>query len=228
MPEIFKVPKIHLALPLKYWNKIQWKINCSRFSQMFDLYQPVTLLCSQIACGYKRSIARQRLRFLFEQILYILYLFDIILLKKNIFASLMTCSFWRPCSIFHGVPTNAISCINSTREQCFNRGIKIWQKMTLRIYSRCNCRFDIKSKWDLFLSTGIFVFLGTLLLADGAIRASRILHTQLLSNILRAPMLFFDTTPSGRVVNRFAKVSLKMTIWSKKNALPSTFLFHLI
>ncbi|TSP25420.1 Canalicular multispecific organic anion transporter 1 [Bagarius yarrelli] len=55
------------------------------------------------------------------------------------------------------------------------------------------------------VAQGLLVFLGTLLLADGAIRASRILHSRLLSNILKAPMLFFDTTPSGRVVNRFAK-----------------------
>ncbi|KAI4891884.1 hypothetical protein NFI96_023859, partial [Prochilodus magdalenae] len=52
---------------------------------------------------------------------------------------------------------------------------------------------------------GILVFLGTLFLAEGAIRASRRLHSRLLSNILKVPMLFFDTTPSGRVVNRFAK-----------------------
>lgn len=72
------------------------------------------------------------------------------------------------------------------------------------------------SKCDVFLSTsGFLVFAGTLLLADGAIRASRILHTRLLSNILRAPMLFFDTTPSGRVVNRFAKVSLKLQYGQK-------------
>ncbi|XP_072526196.1 ATP-binding cassette sub-family C member 2-like [Salminus brasiliensis] len=55
------------------------------------------------------------------------------------------------------------------------------------------------------MAQGFLVFVGTLILADGAIHASRTLHTGLLSSILRAPMLFFDTTPSGRVVNRFAK-----------------------
>ncbi|XP_012683657.2 ATP-binding cassette sub-family C member 2 [Clupea harengus] len=55
------------------------------------------------------------------------------------------------------------------------------------------------------VAQGIFIFLGTLLLADGAVSASRILHSRLLANVLRVPMMFFDTTPSGRVVNRFAK-----------------------
>uniref|UniRef100_A0A8U7N2J6 ABC-type glutathione-S-conjugate transporter n=1 Tax=Corvus moneduloides TaxID=1196302 RepID=A0A8U7N2J6_CORMO len=39
----------------------------------------------------------------------------------------------------------------------------------------------------------------------GAMRASRVMHQQLLSNILRVPMSFFDTTPTGRIINRFAK-----------------------
>ncbi|XP_028983418.1 canalicular multispecific organic anion transporter 1 [Betta splendens] len=55
------------------------------------------------------------------------------------------------------------------------------------------------------VAQGLFVFLGTLFMANASVAASRILHSKLLHNILRVPMLFFDTTPIGRVVNRFAK-----------------------
>ncbi|XP_058696895.1 ATP-binding cassette sub-family C member 2 [Poecile atricapillus] len=51
----------------------------------------------------------------------------------------------------------------------------------------------------------IFLLFATMLSVQGTMRASRVMHQQLLSNILRAPMSFFDTTPTGRIVNRFAK-----------------------
>ena len=35
--------------------------------------------------------------------------------------------------------------------------------------------------------------------------ASKRLHDALLGNILRQPMRFFDTTPLGRVINRFSR-----------------------
>ena len=53
------------------------------------------------------------------------------------------------------------------------------------------------------------MFLGTLFMAEGSVSASSILHSRLLHTILRVPMVFFDTTPTGRVVNRFAKVGLE-------------------
>uniref|UniRef100_UPI0037E8D390 ATP-binding cassette sub-family C member 2 n=1 Tax=Semicossyphus pulcher TaxID=241346 RepID=UPI0037E8D390 len=68
------------------------------------------------------------------------------------------------------------------------------------------------------VAQGLFVFLGTLLLANASIDASRILHSRLLNNILRVPMLFFDTTPIGRVVNRFAK-----DIFTVDEAIPQSF-----
>ncbi|NXY69746.1 MRP2 protein, partial [Glareola pratincola] len=55
------------------------------------------------------------------------------------------------------------------------------------------------------VSQALFLLFATILSAQGAMRASRLMHQQLLSNILRVPMSFFDTTPSGRIVNRFAK-----------------------
>lgn len=39
----------------------------------------------------------------------------------------------------------------------------------------------------------------------GGIMASRYLHQSLLYDVLRSPMSFFEKTPSGNLVNRFAK-----------------------
>lgn len=39
----------------------------------------------------------------------------------------------------------------------------------------------------------------------GSLRASRDLYEQLLVSIVRAPIRFFDTTPVGRIINRFSK-----------------------
>ncbi|XP_021060825.1 canalicular multispecific organic anion transporter 1 [Mus pahari] len=51
---------------------------------------------------------------------------------------------------------------------------------------------------------GIFLLISSLWSIYACRDASKTLHGQLLTNILRAPMSFFDTTPTGRIVNRFA------------------------
>ena len=46
---------------------------------------------------------------------------------------------------------------------------------------------------------------GSYFLALGGVFVSTVIHKRLLVNILRLPMSFFDTTPSGRILNRFSK-----------------------
>ncbi|XP_077991202.1 ATP-binding cassette sub-family C member 10-like [Glandiceps talaboti] len=50
----------------------------------------------------------------------------------------------------------------------------------------------------------ICTFCRAFLFAYGGICAARILHKRLLSSILKAPVVFFDVTPIGRIINRFS------------------------
>ncbi|XP_053393099.1 multidrug resistance-associated protein 1-like isoform X5 [Mercenaria mercenaria] len=52
---------------------------------------------------------------------------------------------------------------------------------------------------------GVFLLCGALSLFVGNVRAGRRLHRSILENIVASPMSFFDTTPSGRILNRFGK-----------------------
>nr|XP_019586530.1 PREDICTED: canalicular multispecific organic anion transporter 2 isoform X1 [Rhinolophus sinicus] len=52
---------------------------------------------------------------------------------------------------------------------------------------------------------GLLVVLSAITMAVGSVQAARLLHHTLLHNKMRSPQSFFDTTPSGRILNRFSK-----------------------
>ncbi|KAF9093229.1 hypothetical protein BGX29_010035 [Mortierella sp. GBA35] len=49
------------------------------------------------------------------------------------------------------------------------------------------------------------VFQAIILQVHCGIRSARVLHSDMLHSVLRSPMSFFDTTPMGRILNRFSK-----------------------
>ncbi|KAG0282294.1 Multidrug resistance-associated protein 1, partial [Linnemannia gamsii] len=66
--------------------------------------------------------------------------------------------------------------------------------------------------------TSMFCFAYAMMIWTG-VRATRYLHDRLLNSIMHLPMSFFDTTPLGRIVNRFST-----DIYATDNALPFTFM----
>ncbi|DBA02320.1 TPA: hypothetical protein N0F65_006195 [Lagenidium giganteum] len=63
----------------------------------------------------------------------------------------------------------------------------------------------------------VSLFVRMILLYVGGLRASRIMFSELLTRILRAPISFFDTTPLGRVVNRLSK-----DVYTVDESIPNT------
>ncbi|NWX84061.1 MRP3 protein, partial [Nothoprocta pentlandii] len=55
------------------------------------------------------------------------------------------------------------------------------------------------------LLQGTLVFISSFTLAMGGIKAARTLHAGLLENKFHTPQSFYDTTPTGRIINRFSK-----------------------
>ncbi|XP_073684496.1 ATP-binding cassette sub-family C member 3 isoform X2 [Garra rufa] len=75
---------------------------------------------------------------------------------------------------------------------------------------------------SLGISQGVLVMFSSFTLALGKIQAARKLHQALLDNKFHTPQSFFDTTPIGRIINRFSK-----DIYVIDEVLPSTILMFL-
>ena len=67
----------------------------------------------------------------------------------------------------------------------------------------CNMKLMHCYCWNVVSAVSLLVL--ALTVAFGSMVASRNLHTGLLTQVMRCPMSFFDTTPLGRIVNRFSK-----------------------
>ena len=58
---------------------------------------------------------------------------------------------------------------------------------------------------DMCSVAAVFILIYSINMAACSVRASRVMHFKMLENILRSPMAFFETTPTGRILNRFSQ-----------------------
>ncbi|XP_064629119.1 multidrug resistance-associated protein 1-like isoform X2 [Lineus longissimus] len=94
-----------------------------------------------------------------------------------------------------------------------NIWLATWTNYTSTLNSSATNHSDIQAKNNYYLGMfggigageAVFVVICYFIYACASVRASFSLHSSMLDNILKAPMAFFDTTPVGRIVNRFSR-----------------------
>ncbi|XP_029448719.1 multidrug resistance-associated protein 7-like isoform X2 [Rhinatrema bivittatum] len=80
--------------------------------------------------------------------------------------------------------------------------------ITLVRHSEQNSSSDIHFYLTVYgsiaVANSVFTALRAFLFACGTIRAATVIHNRLLRRVLKATVTFFDTTPMGRIINRFS------------------------
>ncbi|XP_054913516.1 ATP-binding cassette sub-family C member 3 isoform X4 [Poeciliopsis prolifica] len=125
-----------------------------------------------------------------------------------------------------GLVLSVIICLLYGCQSAAAIGANIWlshwtsDSLTNQTKENVNMRVGVYAA--LGIAQGILVMISSFTLAMGNIGAAKKLHANLLNNKLHTPQSFFDTTPIGRIINRFSK-----DIYVIDEALPSTVLMFL-
>ncbi|KAJ0060251.1 hypothetical protein NL108_005832, partial [Boleophthalmus pectinirostris] len=125
-----------------------------------------------------------------------------------------------------GLALSVIICLLYGCQSAAAIGANVWlsdwtnDANTNHTQERVNMRVGVYAA--LGIAQGILVMISSLTLYMGNIGAARRLHLNLVNNKLRTPQSFFDTTPIGRIINRFSK-----DVYVIDEALPATVLMFL-
>ncbi|KAI8900424.1 P-loop containing nucleoside triphosphate hydrolase protein [Globomyces pollinis-pini] len=83
--------------------------------------------------------------------------------------------------------------------------IKIWADAFAKPKETPNLSYYIGMYALIGSSAILALFIRIAVVATGSLTASRSFHSRMVTRILRAPVRFFETTPMGRIINRFTK-----------------------
>lgn len=114
--------------------------------------------------------------------------------------------YFKACSV--------IGIIGVVAFQCFSQGSQVGANLWLKHWSGKNLVDGANNNVWVYLAIYALIgwsgtasaFLQTMTMwVYCGIRSARFLHSSMLESVIKSPMSFFDTTPLGRIINRFSK-----------------------
>ncbi|KAI9475895.1 MAG: multi drug resistance-associated protein MRP [Benjaminiella poitrasii] len=112
----------------------------------------------------------------------------------------------KSCSVYGVISVFIFLVLSQVAQVGTNIWLKYWSSSNQDSGSNNRVWFYLTIYAIIGWSSTIFAMLQTLIVwVFCAIRSARVLHSEMLETIVRSPMAFFDTTPLGRILNRFSK-----------------------
>ncbi|CAG7834454.1 unnamed protein product, partial [Allacma fusca] len=86
-----------------------------------------------------------------------------------------------------------------------NYWLSVWSEKEVINGTQVDQGYNIEVYAALGVSQTVMYVLAITLMCLAILNSATVFHSKMLKRVLKAPMSFFDTTPSGRILNRFAK-----------------------
>lgn len=117
----------------------------------------------------------------------------------------MYVEYFRTIGLAFILPIVFLYAFQQAASLAYNYWLSMWADEPVVNGTQINTDMKLGVYGALGFAQGIGIFGTTVAISLGGIIASRHLHMDLLNNVLHSPMFFFESTPSGNLLNRFAK-----------------------
>ena len=112
--------------------------------------------------------------------------------------------YFRRCGIFFILISFMTTIVQNMCEVGDNYFLNIWSSQNATQIEEPSNKYRFLTIYiSVIFVNALFVGLSQVIYRLGTIRAGAQLHKEMLSSIMRTPLQFFDTTPLGRIINRF-------------------------
>uniref|UniRef100_A0AAZ3RUT3 ABC-type glutathione-S-conjugate transporter n=1 Tax=Oncorhynchus tshawytscha TaxID=74940 RepID=A0AAZ3RUT3_ONCTS len=120
-------------------------------------------------------------------------------------SSTMYVEYFRTIGLALIIPIVFLYAFQQAASLAYNYWLSVWADDPIINGTQIDTDLKLGVFGALGFAQGVSIFGTTVAISLGGIIASRHLHLDLLNNVLRSPMAFFEVTPSGNLLNRFSK-----------------------